>query len=93
MLHYLSYFNFSEVKDEKNKKILLEIFLKMAKNEEGDVRKFVSMNLKRFFSLLPKAPEKELIGLLKTLFNDKEEYVKTYNIESLLELCRKVKES
>jgi len=65
--------------------------MKMSKDKQGDIRKFVSMNLKNFFSLLPDAPEKELTGLLKTLFNDKEEYVKTFNIENLLELCKRVK--
>jgi len=46
------------------------IYLKMAKDEKGDVRKFVSMNLKNFIKILPNAPEKEIITLLKTFFGD-----------------------
>ena len=40
-------------------------------------------NFQNFINLLPKAPEKELLALLKALFNDPEEYVRFYNIDSL----------
>jgi len=62
----------------------------MGNDKDGNVRKYVSMNLKYFIALLPEAPEKELISLLKNLFNDEKDYVKTFNCDSFLELCRKI---
>ena len=76
-----------------SQRALISFYIKMAQDEIPVVRKSVSQNLQYFIELIPRAPENELMTILQLFFNDDQDFVRMFIIDSIIKLtqvCNKV---